>query len=353
MHALNRARYATQADRLTAVRARDPVADGQFVYSVATTGVYCHPSCKARPARAENIGFHASPAEAEAAGFRPCKRCRPDLPPKSEREAVLVAEACRRIEAAETPPSLDALAAAAGVSPFHFHRLFRRIAGVTPKAYAEAERTRRVQSALAQADSVTATIYEAGFNAPGRFYAAADAMLGMTPRRYRAGGAGERIGFALGQSDLGLVLVARTDVGICAILLGDEPALMQAELHARFPRAQLAEDASLAADLAQVIAHVEHPTPDFPLPLDIRGTAFQRRVWEALRAIPPGQTRVYSEIAAQLGQPEAVRAVAGACAANGLAVVVPCHRIVAKSGGLAGYRWGVSRKRALLAREKA
>ncbi len=352
MNAINRARYVTPADRLAAIRMRDKVADGQFVYSVATTGVYCHPSCAARPALVENIGFHATPAQAEAAGFRACKRCRPDLQPKEEREAALVAEACRRIEVAETPPLLDELAASAGVSSFHFHRLFRRITGVTPKAYVEAERARRVRAGLAQSGSVTEMVYDAGFNSPGRFYAAADAMLGMTPRTYRAGGQGERIGFAVGDSDFGLVLVARAARGICAILLGDDAELMQTELRSRFPQAAIAKDEALAADLVQVIAHIEHPAPSFALPLDIRGTAFQRRVWEALQAIPPGQTRVYSQIAAELGMPAAVRAVAGACAANPLAVVVPCHRIMAKDGGLAGYRWGISRKRALLERER-
>ena len=352
MNAINRARYVTEADRLAAIRARDPVADGHFVYSVASTGVYCRPSCKSRPARPENIAFHAGPAEAEAAGFRACQRCRPDLPPKDEREAALVAAACRRIEQAETPPSLDELANEAGVSPFHFHRLFRRIAGVTPKAYVEAERARRAQAGLAASASVTETVYGSGFNSPGRFYAAADGMFGMTPRSYRAGGQGELIGFAIGQSELGLVLVARAARGICAILLGDDPELMREELHARFPRAEIAADVALGEDLGAVIAHIEHPAASFSLPLDIRGTAFQRRVWEALRAVPPGETRVYSQIAEGLGQPHAVRAVAGACAANPFAVVVPCHRIVAKDCGLAGYRWGLVRKQALLARER-
>jgi len=352
MNAINRARYVTQADRLTAVRARDRVADGHFVYSVATTGVFCHPSCAARPARVENIGFHASPAEAEAAGFRACKRCRPDLSPKSEREAAMVAAACRRIEQSETPPALEELAAEAGVSVFHFHRLFRRVSGVTPKAYAAAERARRVQAGLVGTARVTETLYESGFNSAGRFYAHADSMLGMTPRSYRDGGAGEQIAYAIGNSDFGLVLVARAARGICAILLGDDADLMQAELHSRFPQAAISPNPMLAADLAQVIAHIEHPEPSFALPLDIRGTAFQRRVWEALREIPPGETRIYSQLAADLGMPAAVRAVASACAANPFAVVVPCHRIIAKDGGLAGYRWGISRKQALLARER-
>jgi AraC family transcriptional regulator of adaptative response/methylated-DNA-[protein]-cysteine methyltransferase len=352
MNVIARPDYSTECGRWAALRARDAAADGRFFYSVASTGVYCYPSCAARTARRENVAFHASAAEAERAGFRPCKRCRPDLPPRATREAALVARACRAIEAAETPPSLAELAEAAGVSRFHFHRLFRRVAGVTPKAYAEAERARRARSGLAKAASVTATIYESGFNSAGRFYAASDAMLGMAPRAYRDGGAGEAIGFAIGVCTLGLVLVAMAARGICAILLGDDAREMEAELRGRFPRARVTPDDGLAEALEQVIAYVDHPGHGLGLPLDIRGTAFQRLVWEALQAIPAGETRTYSELAASLGIPKAVRAVASACAANKIAVVVPCHRVIARDGGLAGYRWGIARKRALLAREK-
>ena len=246
--------------------------------------MYCHPSCAARPARPENVSFHADRSAAEAAGFRPCKRCKPDQPPRAEREAALVADACRSIEQAEEPPALDQLAAAAGLSPFHFHRLFRRIAGVTPKAYADARRADRVQSGLRAGDSVTEAMYDAGFNSSGRFYAAAANMLGMAPSIFRAGGAGETIRYATGHSTLGPVLVAATERGVCAILLGEDTAALQS----RFPRAQLeAAEAGFGDWVAQVVAHVDAPRDSFTLPLDIQGTAFQRRVWEVLRSIPP------------------------------------------------------------------
>jgi AraC family transcriptional regulator of adaptative response/methylated-DNA-[protein]-cysteine methyltransferase len=345
--------FATEAERWAALRARDAAADDAFFYSVATTGVYCRPSCAARPARPENVAFHTTRAESERAGFRPCRRCRPDLPPKAAREAAIVARACRMIETAETPPDLDTLAAASGLSAFHFHRLFRRVAGVTPRAYAAAHRQARVQGSLATAGSVTATIYNAGFSSAGRFYDAANDMLGMTPSAWRAGGAGERITFALGHGALGCVLVAATARGLCAILLGDSAASVQDELRQRFPRAALQPgDAGFADLVAQVVAFVDQPGDSLGLPLDIRGTAFQRRVWEELRRIPAGRTLTYTELADRIGAPSAVRAVAGACAANRLAVAVPCHRVVAADGTLAGYRWGLSRKQALLARER-
>ncbi len=347
--------FCTDALRWDALRRRDPAADGHFLYSVRTTGVYCRPSCAARPARPANVAFHASRAEAERAGFRPCKRCRPDLPPRAEREAQWVAEACRQIETAAEPPSLADLATAAGCSPFHFHRLFRRVAGVTPKAYAAAQRQSRVQAELAAGAGVTTALYDAGFSSSGRFYGAADAMLGMTPTAYRAGGAGETIRHAAGPCSLGHVLVAVSGRGVCAILLGDDPALLASDLSGRFPRARLGPDPALAGLLGEVVRAIDAPgkAPALSLPLDIRGTAFQRRVWQALQAIPPGQTASYAAVAATLGAPRASRAVAAACAANRLAVVVPCHRVVAGDGGLAGYRWGVERKRRLLAKEGA
>ena len=346
--------FADDGARLDAVRRRDPAADGTFLYSVATTGVYCRPSCAARPALRRNIAFHPDRAAAERAGFRPCKRCRPDLPPRAEREAALVAAACRAIEGAEEEPSLTALAAGAGVSPHHFHRMFHRVAGVTPKAYAAAHRQGRVQAELAAGAGITEAIYDAGFNSSGRFYEAADGMLGMTASRYRAGGAGEAIRYAFGHSSLGAVLVAATARGVCAILLGDDEAALEADLRARFPKAALtAAEPEFAAWVADVTALVEQPGGAFALPLDIRGTAFQRRVWEVLRAIPAGGTLSYAAVAARLGAPAAVRAVAGACAANALAVAVPCHRVVSSTGALSGYRWGVERKRALLQREGA
>ncbi len=347
--------FASEATRWDALRRRDPAADGHFLYSVATTGVYCRPSCAARPARPENVAFFATRAEAERAGFRPCKRCRPDLPPRAEREAALAAAACRQIEAAEEMPSLAELADAAGVSAHHFHRLFRRVVGVTPKAYADAHRQRRVQDDLGAGSGVTEAIYAAGFNSSGRFYEAADGMLGMAPSRYRAGGAGEAVGYAVGRCSLGCVLVAAAGRGVCAIMLGDDPAALVAELRARFPRAAVGPaEAEFAGMVAAVVRLVDDPaaTDGAPLPLDIRGTAFQRRVWEALRQIPPGETASYAEVAARIGAPRAVRAVAAACGANKLAVAVPCHRVVASNGGLGGYHWGVARKRALLASER-
>lgn len=351
-----RTSFGDDEARLAAVRQRDAAADGVFLYSVATTGVYCRPSCAARPALRHNIAFHATRQDAERAGFRPCLRCQPHLPPRAEREAALVAAACRTIEAAENEPALATLADGAGVSPHHFHRMFRRIAGVTPKAYGAAHRQARVQAGLAAGAGVTATIYDAGFNSSGRFYEAAGAMLGMTASHYRAGGTGETIRHAVGRCSLGRILVAATALGVCAILLGDDEAVLQADLRARFPKAALRDaEPGFGEWVAQVIAFVERPgrSDAFALPLDIRGTAFQRQVWEVLRATPPGETLSYAAVAARLGKPAAVRAVAGACAANGLAVAVPCHRVVASTGALAGYRWGVERKRALLAREQA
>lgn len=346
--------FDTDTARRHALAHRDPAADGQFYYAVLTTGVFCRPSCAARPARPENLRFFATVQAACAAGYRACKRCRPDEPAKPQRDAALVARACRSIETAEAPPALDDLAAEAGVSPFHFHRLFRRIAGVTPRAYAAAHRAERARVSLEQESSVTDALYAAGFGSSGRFYATAPALLGMTPSAYRARGAGEMIEFATGAASLGQVLVGITGKGICAILLGDDPAVLEADLRARFSRASIepAPDA-VAGVLARVIALVDDPRPGHDLPLDVRGTAFQRRVWEALQAIPPGETLSYGALAARLGTPRAIRAVAGACAANAVAVAIPCHRVIGATGALSGYRWGVARKQALLARERA
>jgi AraC family transcriptional regulator of adaptative response/methylated-DNA-[protein]-cysteine methyltransferase len=348
--------FADEGARLAAVRQRDRRADGRFYYSVATTGVYCIPSCAARPALRHNMAFHTTRQEAERAGFRPCLRCRPDLPPRGEREAATVAASCRQLELAEDEPSLKELAARAGLSPHHFHRLFRRITGVTPKAYASAHRQARVQRRLSEGAAVTDAIYDSGFNSSGRFYEVSGAILGMTPSRYRAGGQHERIRYGFGPCSLGVVAVAATDRGICAILLGDAAATLLCDLRARFPKAVLeAAGRDFEEALGQVVALVDHPerTGSLGLPLDIRGTAFQRRVWEVLRRIPPGRTLSYKEVAVQLGNPAAVRAVAGACAANALAVAIPCHRVIATDGGLAGYRWGTERKRRLLDQEQS
>jgi AraC family transcriptional regulator of adaptative response/methylated-DNA-[protein]-cysteine methyltransferase len=328
---------------------RDRRADGAFYYSVRTTGVYCRPSCAARLPRRENVRFHAKPEDAERAGFRPCKRCRPN---EASAHAAAVASACRLIAGAEEMPTLDDLATAAGLSRFHFHRVFKSVTGLTPRDYAAAERARRVRDGLKDARSVTEAIYDAGFNSSGRFYEASSALLGMTPTRFRAGGEGTAIRFAVGQCSLGAILVAATAQGICAIALGDDPEALVKSLEDRFPKASLVgADASFEAWVARVVGFVEAPHLGFDLPLDLRGTAFQQRVWRALTDIPPGTTTTYTELARRLGVPSAVRAVAGACARNPVAVAIPCHRVVRRDGDLAGYRWGIERKRALISRE--
>ena len=352
-HTSTTAIFANETDRWAAVTRRDPSADGQFFYSVSTTGVYCRPSCPSRQARREHVRFHPTSADAERAGFRPCKRCRPTEPALTEQRAAAVARACRLIEQADEVPGLDALAAAAGMSRFHFHRVFRSVTGVTPKAYSAAHRANRVRQELGRRPSVTEAIYEAGYNSNGPFYSSAPAVLGMTPRRFRAGGAGASIRFAVGQCSLGAVLVAATETGVCAILLGDDPASLVRSLEDRFPNAQLiGGDAAFEQLVAQAVGLVEAPGIGANLPLDVRGTAFQQRVWQALRAIPAGSTATYAEIARRIGAPKAVRGVAQACAANPLAVAIPCHRVVRTDGALAGYRWGIERKRALLERER-
>jgi AraC family transcriptional regulator of adaptative response/methylated-DNA-[protein]-cysteine methyltransferase len=338
--------------RWAAVVSKDPAADGCFVYSVRTTGVYCRPSCAAKLPRRDNVGFHDSSVDAEHAGFRPCKRCTPDQPPLRQRQADKMAEICRLIEAADTPPDLAALAQAAGMSSYHFHRVFKATVGVTPRAYAAAHRARRVREALAGTQSITDAIYEAGFNSNGRFYQSAPDLLGMRPGDYRAGGTNSTIRFAVADCSLGAVLVAASAKGVCAILLGDDPEALVRDLQARFPRAELiGGDRDFEQLVARVIELVERPAAGLDLPLDVRGTAFQQRVWQALRQIPAGSTATYREIAERLGVPAAVRAVAGACAANAIAVAIPCHRVVRSDGSLSGYRWGIERKRTLLERE--
>jgi AraC family transcriptional regulator of adaptative response/methylated-DNA-[protein]-cysteine methyltransferase len=346
--------YATDDARWEAVKRRDRAADGAFYYSVRTTGVYCRPSCGARLPRRENVGFHASPAAAEKAGFRPCRRCRPTEAALAERQAAAVAKACRAIERAAEMPSLAALARTAGMSRFHFHRVFKSVTGVTPKAFAAAHRARRVRDALVERGSVTAAIYDAGFNSSGRFYAASTDLLGMTPRDFRAGGAGAAIRFAVGECSLGSILVATTQKGVCAISLGDDPDALLRDLQDRFPKAQLiGADKEFEALVAKVVGFVEAPAQGLDLPLDLRGTVFQQRVWQALRKIPAGKTATYTDIAKRIGRPSAVRAVAAACAGNPIALAIPCHRVVRLDGNLAGYRWGVARKRALLEKEAA
>ena len=344
---------ATEADpRWASVVARDPAADGKFYYSVATTGVYCRPSCAARLARPENVRFHETCEDAEKAGFRPCKRCKPDQAALAEQHAAKVAVVCRLIEKSEEPPSLEQMANHAGWSVFHFHRLFKAITGVTPTQYAAAQRAKRVRSKLNGSSTVTEAIYSAGYNSNGRFYEASNQILGMTPSSYRSGGARTEIRFAVGECSLGSILVASSERGVCAISLGDDPDALARDLQDRFPRANLIHgDAGFEQLVAQVVGFVEAPALGLALPLDIRGTAFQQRVWQALRRIPAGSTASYAEIANRIGSPKSARAVAQACATNALAVAIPCHRVVRSDGALAGYRWGVPRKKALLERE--
>ncbi len=339
-------------ERWQAVLRRDATNDGQFYLSVASTGIYCRPGCPARTPKRENVAFHATREQAERAGFRPCKRCKPDRPSLAEEHAARVTEACRLIETAEDEPRLADLAAQAGLSPHHFHRVFKAIAGVTPKAYALAHRHARVRTELGKDKTVTEAIHGAGYNSAGRFYASAPDVLGMTPTKFRKGGVGEDINFAVGTTSLGKVLVAATEKGVCAILFGDSSEALEDELRAYFPKARvIAGDKDFDHVVSIVIAFVEEPRRGLDLPLDIRGTAFQHRVWQALRDIPAGKTATYAEIAAKIGAPKAVRAVGSACGANPIAVAVPCHRVIGSSGALTGYRGGLPRKRILLDRE--
>ena len=344
---------ATERDpRWAAILARSTEADGSFFYSVRTTGVYCRPSCAARQARPENVRFHATRQEAQQAGFRPCKRCKPDQPSMLEQHAAKVTEACRLIEASQRVPSLETLATHTGMSVFHFHRIFKATMGLTPREYAAARRGERMRQELGRGGTVTEAIYEAGYNSNAQFYGESRQVLGMTPTIYRTGGADADIRFAVGECSLGSILVAQSAIGVCAILLGDDPEALVRNLQDRFPKATLiGGDAEFEQLVSRVVGFIEAPGLGLDLPLDVRGTAFQRRVWQALQEIPPGSTASYTEIAERVGAPRSVRAVAQACAANPLAVAIPCHRVVRNDGGLSGYRWGIERKRTLLQRE--
>ena len=338
--------------RWRSVACRDKEADGRFVYSVKTTGVYCRPSCAARLARPENVRFHATTAAAEKAGFRACKRCKPTGVSVMEANTAKIEKVCRLIERSEETLSLEQLAKHAGMSVFHLHRTFQAIMGLTPSGYGAAQRAKRVRESLGRSQTVTEAIYDAGFHSNSRFYESADEVLGMTPTTFRGGGVNTVIHLAIAECSLGCLLVAKSERGVCAVLLGDDPSLLLREVQNQFPRAELVGDERGFEDLvAKVIGLVERPGAAMDLPLDIRGTAFQQRVWKALQRIPAGTTASYTELARAIGMPKAVRAVAQACGANTLAVAIPCHRVIKKDGALAGYRWGVERKRALLDRE--
>jgi AraC family transcriptional regulator of adaptative response/methylated-DNA-[protein]-cysteine methyltransferase len=347
----------TDETRYAAVVARDASLDGAFFYAVRTTGVYCKPSCASRTPKRENVSFHDSQAAAEAAGFRACQRCHPEAG-WIDLHTDIVTAACRLIDeaiAAERPtPTLEALAAHTGFSPYHLHRVFRKVTGITPRAYAAGVRAMRMRQTLEDRRTITAALHDAGYSSTSRFYEQSTQRLGMTPARVRSGGVGETVRFAVGQTSLGAILVAATEKGICTIHIGDDPERLVHALEERFPKATLVgDDAAFAGIVAKVVGFVESPRDGLDLPLDIRGTAFQERVWTALRNIEFGRTITYSELAEAIGQPTAVRAVASACAANEIAMAIPCHRVVRATGELSGYRWGIERKAAILQREGA
>lgn len=342
----------TEDPRWAAVMGKDENANGHFVYSVASTGVYCRPTCPARRALRQNVRFHDTCADAERAGFRACLRCKPNEASLAERHAKAVRQACRLIEAKDATPNLAELADAAGLSRFHFQRVFRKVMGVTPGQYASKHRAERVRSELRAGTSITSAIYDAGFNSSSRFYEKSGEMLGMTPGQFRDGGSGVAIRYSIGNSSLGLVMIAATDLGICSVRFGETKAALLQELKDSFPQASIeAAGADFEARARAVVEYIDNPVTVSDLPLDIRGTAFQLRVWQALREIPAGRTATYAQVAARAGSPKAVRAVGSACGANPVAVLVPCHRAVRADGAVGGYRWGAERKQKLLKKE--
>ena len=345
--------FSPDDERWQALVKRDPQACGEFVYGVLTTGVYCRPACASRLPNRENVRFFGNREEAEQAGFRPCRRCRPDAPGRDEPHIRAVLKACKRMHEDEPPPSLKELARDAGLSPFHFQRVFKKIVGVTPKQYAMERRAARLREHLRKDSTVTGAMYDAGFSSSSRFYEKAAATLGMKPSVYKNGAQDVRICFAIVPCFLGLVLVAATAKGICAIDFGDTIEALKENLRRRFPKAEVqGSDPGFTAMVAKVLAVLEEPHRGrLDLPLDVQGTAFQRRVWLALQEIPPGDTVSYTDVASRIGKPTAARAVARACASNPVAVAIPCHRVLRGNGQLGGYRWGLDRKRVLLERE--
>jgi len=341
-------------ERWEALVRRDPQAGGDFVYGVLTTGVYCRPTCASRLPNRENVLFFKTGKEAEQANFRPCKRCKPEAPNWKQPQTSAVLKACKMIAEADTPPALSELAHAAGLSLFHFQRLFKKTVGVTPKQYAVERRASRLREHLREDSTITDAMYHAGFGSSSRFYEKATATLGMKPSTYKNGAQDMRIRFAVVPCFLGLVLVAATAQGICAIDFGNTPETLKEDLRRRFPKAEFQDpDPDFTTMIAQILTFLEGPDRGgLDLPLDVRGTAFQRRVWLALQEILPGDTVSYADIAGRIGKPKAARAVAQACAANPIAVAIPCHRVVRGNGDLGGYRWGVERKRVLLERER-
>jgi AraC family transcriptional regulator of adaptative response/methylated-DNA-[protein]-cysteine methyltransferase len=337
----------------TAFEARDAGADGTFVVAVLSTGIYCKPSCPARRPKRENVRFYPVAEAAEQAGYRACKRCRPERTEAANPRLAAIRKAARLIDEADAIPTLTMLGRAVGISPHHLQRLFTELVGVSPRAYGEAKRVARLKADLKKGEPVAQAMYGAGYGSASRLYENAKAELGMTPARYRKGGVGEAVRFAIRKSPLDLLLVAATERGVCMIALGDDEAKLAKALEAEFPEASFSRDESgLGTYVEPIVRHLAGKLPHLDLPLDVRATAFQRRVWQELQRIPSGQTASYQDIAKRIGNPRAVRAVANACASNPVALVVPCHRVVRTDGDSGGYRWGPKRKQALLARER-
>lgn len=344
----------TDTGRWDAVAARDAAHDGSFVFAVTSTGIYCRPSCPSRRPRRDRVRFFTLPEQAREAGFRACRRCHPDTVAVAP-EIALVRRVCDALSGddPEGETTLAALGESLGVSPFHLQRTFKRVMGITPRQYADATRVRRFKAGLRAGDGVTDALYDAGYGSASRMYEGTGDSLGMTPGTYKRGGAGAVVRYTVADSPLGRLLVAGTERGVCAVSLGDDDATLTDGLTHEYPAAtRLRDDEGLGTQVAAILTHLRGDLPRLDLPLDLRATAFQRRVWEELRAIPPGDTRSYREVAVAIGQPTAARAVARACATNPAALVIPCHRVVREGGDLGGYRWGIARKRALLARER-
>jgi AraC family transcriptional regulator, regulatory protein of adaptative response / methylated-DNA-[protein]-cysteine methyltransferase len=350
-------RIDEQSRQWQAVAQRDRAADGRFVYAVSTTGVYCRPSCPSRRPRPANVAFFADPAAAERAGYRACRRCRPQEK-AADPKPVMVQQACdlivRALDDGDAAPSLAALGTALHLSPFHLQRLFKRTLGISPRDYAAAQRLARVKARLKDGEDVTAALYGAGYGSSSRLYEQADAKFGMTPATYRKHGAGAEIGYTIGPSPLGRLLVAATARGVCAVMLGNDDAGLIAELEGDFSAATLRrEDKRLGPWVTTILDHLAGSEPMLDLPLDVRASAFQWQVWRELVRIPAGETASYRTIAERIGKPRAARAVGNACARNPVSLVIPCHRALRGDGTLGGYRWGLERKAKLLAREKS
>ncbi len=342
----------SETESWDAVLKKDFSRDGQFYFAVKTTGIYCRPSCPSRTPKRANVSFYSTTAAAREAGFRACLRCAPDGLSKRQQQTQAILQACRAIEDQTERISLNDLAEKVGLSPHHFHRLFKDVTGVTPHDYFKARQIAQIGESIKNSTSVTEAIYDAGFSSSGRFYENTDAMLGMTPKAYKASGEGEHIRAGVKQSALGLVLVAATNKGICTIEFGQDAQQLMQTLRERFRNAVIvAQDAQFDSWLTTILSHLTLPKKALALPLDIRGTAFQQQVWNALQEIPLGSTVSYAQVANRIGKPKAVRAVATACASNVIALAIPCHRVVRGNGELSGYRWGVERKRQLLEQE--